>query len=108
MINVPYTKGKSAKYYVDEYAAGVGERGRRKYVTVRHPSGEIQRTKSFLFFKKYPKVETGSVISIGRKKEKPVKEQKEGGKTDWGKVVANSLAQATAVLTLVLLTQQIN
>ena len=107
-IKVPYTEGKSAKYYIDKYAAGIGENGRRKYVTVLHPSGEIQRTKSFLFFKKYPTVEKGSVVRVGRKKESPVKERKKKENTDWGKVVANSIAQVTAVLTLVLLTQRLD
>ncbi len=108
MVRVPYTKGKSAKYYVDEYAAGVGEMGKRKLITVRHPSGEIQRTKNFLFFKKYPKVEKGSVVKIGRKKEKPEKLPSEESDTDWSKVVANSIAQVTAVLTLVLLVQRLD
>jgi len=108
MVNVPYTKGKSAKYYVDRYAAGVGETGKRKLITVRHPSGEIQRTKNFLFFKIYPKVEKGTVVRIGKKKEKPEREQREREDTDWGKVVANSIAQVTAVLTLVLLTQRLD
>ncbi len=108
MINVPYVKGKSAKYYIDEYVAGIGEKGRRKYVTVRHPSGEIQRTKNFLFFKKYPRVEKGTMVYVGRKKEKPIKNTTEKKDTDWGKVVANSIAQVTAVLTLVLLTQRLD
>lgn len=108
IINVPYAKRKSAKYYIDEYAAGIGEKGTHKYVTVRHPSGEIQRTKNFLFFKKYPKVEKGSVVKVGRKKVKPEKERREREDTDWGKVVANSIAQVTAVLTLVLLTQRLD
>ena len=108
MINVPYAKGKSAKYYIDEYTAGIGEKGARKYVTVRHPSGEIQRTRSFLFFKKYPKVEKGSVVKVGRKKVKSEKERREREDTDWSKVVANSIAQVTAVLTLVLLTQRLD
>jgi len=108
MINVPYSKGKSAKYYIDEYAAGIGEMGRRKFVTVRHPSGEIQRTRNFLFFKKYPRVEKGSVVRIGKKKEKPEKLKREREGTDWGKVVANSIAQITAVLSIVVLVQQLD
>ena len=109
MINVPYAKGKSAKYYLDEYAAGIGKNGSRKYITVRHPSGEIQRTKNFLFFKKYPKVEKGSMVKIGLKKVKPRKKENESkNDTDWSKVVANSIAQVTAVLTLVLLTQRLD
>jgi len=107
MVNVPYTKGKTAKYYLDEYAAGIGEKGRRRYVTVRHPSGEIQKTKRFLFFKKYPRVEKGTVVSVGRKKEKPPKESREES-TDWGKILANSIAQVTAVLSLVLLVQNLD
>lgn len=108
MVNVPYTKGKTAKYYIDEYAAGVGETGKRRLITVRHPSGEIQRTKNFLFFKKYPRVEKGSVVKIGRKKEKTEKEIKKKDDTDWGKVVANSIAQITAVLSLVILVQRLD
>ena len=108
MINVPYTQGKNAKHYIDEYAAGIGEKGRRRYVTVRHPSGEIQKTKRFLFFKKYPKVEKGTVVSVGRKKEKPERDNTGKEDTDWGKVLANSIAQVTAVLSLVLLVQNLD
>jgi len=107
IINVPHTKGKTAKYYIDEYVAGIGDNGKRRYITVRHPSGEIQRTKNFLFFKKYPKVEKGSVVSIGKKKPKK-EEAKVKEETDWGKVVANSIAQVTAVLTLVILVQRLD
>jgi len=40
-INVAFNKGKSAKWYVDRYAAGVGDNGLRKRITVEHPNGEI-------------------------------------------------------------------
>ena len=53
-INVAYHKGKSAKWYVDKYAAGIGKDGRRKLITVEHPNGQIERTKDYLIFKKYP------------------------------------------------------
>lgn len=109
MVNVPFSKGKTAKYYIDEYVAGVGKTGRRKLITVQQPSGEIHRTKNFLFFKKYPKVEKGSIVRIGKKKEKPEKEVNNNKEnTDWGKVVANSIAQATAILTLILLVQRLD
>ena len=77
---------------------------------VEHPNGEIERTKRFLFFKKYPKVRKGSVVTIGRKKEKAEKEEKveSDKKVDWGEVVANSIAQVSAVLTLILLVQRID
>ncbi|HFC00726.1 MAG TPA: hypothetical protein ENJ53_07965, partial [Phaeodactylibacter sp.] len=55
-INVAYKPGKRAKWYVDEYAAGVGEKGKSKLITVEYPNGEIKRTKNFILFKIYPKV----------------------------------------------------
>lgn len=108
-INVPYSAGKNAKYYVNEYAAGFGEKANKYKVVVEHPNGEIARTKRIFFFKKYPEVREGSVVTIGRKSEKQeVKEEKKSEPTDWGNVVANTVAQVTAVLTLVLLVQRLD
>ena len=108
-FNVAFNPGKRAKWYVDEYAAGVGENGRRRLITVEHPNGRIERTKDFLVFKKHPKVRKGSVIKVGYKPEK-TKEEKEREKKDidWGKVLADSVAQATAVLSLILLLERVN
>lgn len=109
-INVAFHKGKRAKWYVDEYAAGVGENGRSKLITVEYPNGEIKRTKNFLFFKVYPRVTEGSVVKVGLKPPKPPKKEgeKERKKIDWGEVLADSLAQATAILSLVLLIERVN
>ena len=108
-INVAYHKRKRAKWYVDEYAAGIGENGRSRLITVEYPNGEIKRTKKFLFFKVYPQVTEGSIVKVGVKPPKPPKaagEKRE--KIDWGKTLADSLAQATAILSLVLLVQSLN
>jgi protein involved in polysaccharide export with SLBB domain len=108
-INVAYHKRKRAKWYVDEYAAGIGDNGRSRLITVEYPNGEIKRTKNFLFFKVYPQVTEGSVVKVGVKPPKPPKaagEKRE--KIDWGKTLADSLAQATAILSLVLLVQSLN
>jgi protein involved in polysaccharide export with SLBB domain len=109
-INVAYHKGKRAKWYVNEYAAGVGENGKSKLITVEYPNGEIKRTKNFLFFKIYPQVTEGSVVKVGVKPPKPPKKEgeKEREKIDWGKTLADSLAQATAILSLILLVQNVN
>ena len=107
-INVPYHIGKSAKFYINEYAAGVGEDGRRRLITVEHPNGELKKTKNFLFFKTYPKVRKGSVITVGRIPKKQKEKKKEREDIDWGRVLADSLAQATAILSLILLVQRVN
>ena len=56
---------------------------------------------SYLFVKKYPSVEKGSIITVGRIEEKLEKEQKERKDIDWGKVFADAVAQATAIITLI-------
>jgi len=110
-INVAYEKGKRAKYYVDEFTAGVAKKGKRKDITVLHPNGEIKRTKNFLFFNVYPKVRKGSIINVPYKvvkKEKDKDKKDDKGKTDWNKVIKDSIGQAITILSLILLVQQIN
>lgn len=109
-FNVAHEPGKNAKYYIKEYAAGIGEKGRGRLVSVEYPNGQVKKAKDFGLFRIYPKVKKGSVVSIGRKKDKPERVNKEGEKEDidWGKVLASAVTQATTILTLVLLVQQIN
>lgn len=109
-FNVAYHKGKNAKWYIDNYAAGIGENGKKSLITVEHPNGELERTKNFLFWKNYPTVREGSIVTVGVKPPKPPEEkaEKEKEKVDWGKTLADSIAQATAILALVVLIQQIN
>ena len=108
-INVAYHKGRRAKFYVNRYAGGVGKNGRKRLITVRHPNGELTKTKNFGLFKIYPKVRKGSVVIVNGKVEKEevkIGETKE--KTDWGSVLSQTVAQATAVLSLILLIQNID
>lgn len=107
-ISVAYQDGKSAKFYIDHYAAGISNSGDADKVTVEHANGRIDRTKQFLFFKVYPKVTHGAVIHVGYKDIKPEKAKKEKKDVDWAKVVADSIAQATAILSLILLIDRLN
>jgi len=109
-INVAHNSGKRAKWYVDEYAAGIGKNSRKKLITVEHPNGEIKRTRNFLLFKVTPKVKKGSIVKVGVKPPKTPKApgEKEREPINWGKVLADSVAQATAVLSLILLVERVN
>ncbi|MEM8906771.1 MAG: SLBB domain-containing protein, partial [Bacteroidota bacterium] len=69
-FNVAYQAGKNAKWYIDQHAAGLGKNAKKKWITVEHPNGAIERTKKFLFFKKYPTVKKGSTVSVGVKEKK--------------------------------------
>ncbi len=107
-FNVPHHKSKNAKWYIDEYAAGIGEYGRSRLITVEHPNGQIEKTRNYILFKSYPKVEKGSTIKVGKivKTEREIEKEKRD--IDWGRVFADSVAQATAILSLILLTQNVN
>jgi protein involved in polysaccharide export with SLBB domain len=107
-INVAYHQKKRAKWYVDEYAAGVGKKGKRRLITVEYPNGQIKRTKNFLLFKVYPRVVEGAVVKVGVKQPKPPREEGDRKKTDWGQTLANTLSSATAVLTFILLIRNLN
>ena len=106
-INVAFEGNNSAWYYVDKYA-GVGKEGRKRLISVEHPNGQVQRTKDFLLFKIYPKVQKGSIVSVGYAEKKKETKKGERKDVDWGKVVADSFAQATALLSFILLIQRLN
>lgn len=108
-INVPFHKSKGAFFYVRKYAAGVGKEGKHSDISVLHLTGEMKKTKNFGLFKIYPKVKKGSIVTVGKKEQKPedvAAAPKEP--VDWGQVLADSIAQATSILTLLILIQNIN
>lgn len=107
-INVAYEGNNSALYYIDKYAAGVGKEGRKRLISVEHPNGQIERTKDFILFKMYPKVQKGSIISVGYAEKKKEAKKSDRKEVDWGKVLADSIAQATALLSFILLIQRLN
>lgn len=108
-IQVPYRSGKNAKYYIDEYAGGLGDNASKSRITVLDASGKMTKTKNCLFFKVYPKVGPGAKISVGQKPAKSEREkQNEKEDVKWGEILANSIAQASAILTLILLMQNVN
>ena len=106
-VSVPFEKGKNAKYYIEKYAAGISEKGSTNKITVTEANGRVKTMDRFLFFKIYPKVGRGARIHVGTEPVK-IETKTEGEKTDWGEVFASSVAQATSVLTLILLIQRLD
>ena len=105
--NFIYEEGKGVKYYI-ESAGGFQENADRSGITVIYPNGKRQSTKKFLFFKSNPKVVPGSVISVAYKKEDESLAKSEDEDIDWGNILSNSIAQATAILSLILLIQNVD
>lgn len=106
---------RRAKWYVNKYAGGFSKDAKRKKTTVIYPNGRIKKTRSFLFFKIYPKVKRGSEINLQLKdkaKERRKKMQNtEGVKINEGEKKSllermTELNAITAITTSIMLTTQ--
>jgi len=106
-INVPFHKRKRAMYYINEYAGGVSRDGNKSNIIVEYPNGEIKKTKNYGLFRLYPKVMKGSIIKVNYKKKK--KKGEKGEKDiDWNKIITDSVAQISTIMTLVILFKSIS
>lgn len=90
-----FDKGRKAKYYVNN-AGGFAARAKRNQTYVIYPNGEVARTKSFLFFRNFPKVLPGSDVIVPTK----------GPKNPLG--IQQALAVTSGLATLAVLISQIN
>ncbi|MEP6796409.1 MAG: SLBB domain-containing protein [Saprospiraceae bacterium] len=105
-ISVAFRGEKSAKYYINHFAAGVNKKGSVKEIKVQYADGGVERTTQFLIFNHYPKVKRGSFITVGAK-EVSLPTDKNDKHIDWETVLKDTLTQATAVLTLIILVDQL-
>ena len=102
LINVAYSPGKRAGWFIRKYTAGFGKNAKRTHVTVEQPNGKINRTLNFGLFKVYPRVTKGSVISVGARPEKVKKEPAEKKPIDWDKAFTQILATVGTLATVLL------
>jgi hypothetical protein len=107
-IHAPYESGKNAEYYINKYAGGIGDKGKKELITVTFPTGDVRTVRKTLFWTRYPEVRSGSIIRIGSKAEEEKFKRENETKTDWGRVLTDSVAQATAILSLILLVNRID
>ena len=107
LISAPYVEGKSAKWYVKNFSGGIGEKGSKRHLLVQHSNQLVEGTSGFLFFKNYPEVYPSSSIVVGRRPEKPKKEKPEGETFDINKFSATFLTSTTAILTILILINQL-
>ncbi len=99
-INAPFTKRKSARYYVKNYGLGFDKNADREKTYVLESGGFITRTKHFLCFKFYPKVSKGSVVVVPRKIIKDEEAKKKSDPIDWNKAIENATVKLTGLATL--------
>lgn len=104
----PFLPGKTALYYIDNFAGGFADGARRDKVIVRHPNGEVKQVKKrFLLGPRYPEVLPGSEITIWTDARDDRRNRDEQN-VNWTQVFGDSVAQAASILTLILLAQRLD
>ena len=63
---IPYRSGKGFRYYIDA-VGGADSKGWKNKAYIIYPNGKADVTKSFLFFRSYPKVTPDSQIVVPEK-----------------------------------------
>ena len=103
-LNVPFYVGKDAKFYIDYYTGGLyrDKNVKWKEVYVSDANGRISKSKNYLLFKTFPKVEKGSEIRVAlRKKKKEEQPQRRKDSDSLEKTIQRTTMLASLV-TLVL------
>jgi len=106
-INFVFDGTQSVKHYIEK-SGGFQEKSDKSSVAVLYPNGEVKRAKKVLFFRKYPKVTPGSTILVNYKREELTVDGQEKEKIDWGQIFSDSIGQATAILSLLLLVDRLD
>lgn len=98
-ISAPYSKGKSAKFYVKNFGLGFDDNADKRKTYVLESGGYVHRTKRFLFMNFYPKVTLGSSVIVPPKIIKE-KDKKKSEPINWNKVIENATVKLTGLATL--------
>lgn len=69
-VKLAHEKGKSLRYYVNA-AGGFVNSANKSKVFVVYANGKAAKTKKFLFFRNYPKIEEGAQILVPKYEEEP-------------------------------------
>jgi protein involved in polysaccharide export with SLBB domain len=71
-ISGKFVAGKSARWYVKNYAGGFEKSAKKKNTMVLYPNGKVEYTKSFMGIKNYPTIDVeGAIVNVEMKKQKP-------------------------------------
>lgn len=90
---------RKVKHYI-RLAGGFDRRTKKRQTTVTHVDGRVNSTRTFLWMKKYPKLEQGALITVARKPDKP---ERGPGQPRVRISLQETLAMLTSLLTFYLL-----
>jgi protein involved in polysaccharide export with SLBB domain len=108
-VNVAYTSGKRAKYYVKNYATGFTKQSKKRDTYVVYANGQVKQAKHFFGIKFYPKVERGATVHVPEKiKRRSARPPKTERSFDPMRFTEAILSAATSAITLYLLIDNTN
>ena len=106
--NIIFQGSHNAAWYVRHYAGGFDKLADKNSVTVTFPNNQTESTKrGFFWIRRYPKVESGGVITMRISEEKREKEEKPKEKIDWSKELSTSISTLTSVISLIILVDRL-
>ncbi len=105
-LNVIFQGRKSAKWYIRKYAGGFNKDADRNTVSVILPNKQMKSTKRLFFFRHYPTVEAGSLITINLE-QPPTPDVVQSKKTDWQAFWQQTMSAMTAILTILVVSKQL-
>lgn len=98
-----YVPGKRAKWYVKKYGIGFSSRAKRKSTVALYPNGGADYTKFKFFYREFPQVKPGSLITVGYKPIKVEEEKPPREPINWNIVlpaIITSVASAASTTVL--------
>lgn len=105
---ITYRGPRNADWYIRRYAGGYQKFADKNSVTVTMPNNQSNSVKRFLFFRNYPKVEPGSVITLAMDTKRMEDAEKPKEKIDWERIASSSLSALTSVVSMILLIERLN
>jgi protein involved in polysaccharide export with SLBB domain len=93
---IPYKKNASLKYYIQK-SGSYTQLARKNGTLVIYPDGKAKKVRHFLFFKKYPKVVSGSEIFIPQKSDK---NKAKLSVAEWSVILSSLAVLANVIISL--------
>ncbi len=107
-VSAPYIPKKRARYYINRYGAGFSRFGKRKRTYVEQPNGKILKSRNFLVFNTFPRVQSGSTIFVDLTDRKKNEEERAMRRKDrnWNDAFDSFSSKIATILTILVLVQQ--
>lgn len=103
-ISCPFSKGKRAGRYINQYGGGFSKKAKKYNVYVIRHNGLVEDSKFFGLIR--PIVRKGDIIKVDAKT--PKKQKTKESKVDWNRTIESLSIKITGLATFWVLTQQIN